>query len=377
MSLQSLREPKAAPRLGVILSTSRPEKPFTLAAAPRAHLRHHHREAMLSQRPYGVFAMSGYARRMAFPGHVVDQLTAVVDIDPTVLVTGSNAADELAEVDILVTGWGSPRLDAEILDAAPGLKLVAHAAGSIKHHVTAEVWNRGIAVSSAAGANAEPVAEYTRAMILLACKRVLTQARVYGSAGWPTEAQRIDAGYVGRTIGIIGASRIGRRVIELLRPWGARILLADPYCSPEAAAAMGAESVDLDRLCRESDVISVHAPQLPETRHLIDDRRLSLMRDTSVLINTARGSLVDTDALVEHCETGRISAVLDVTEPEPLPPGHRLFELPNVTVTPHLAGAQGTEIALLGQYAVDEVKRFVAGEPLRGAVAAHELSRLA
>jgi len=324
--------------------------------------------------------MSHYARRMAFPSSVTRRLESLSDIDTSVLVTDFDQPEVeslLREADFLVTGWGCRPLERPILDLAPKLRFIAHSAGSVKHHVTDAVWERGITVSSAAEANAEPVAEYTRAMILLACKRVLTRAREYPTLGWPDETRRVDAGYVERTIGIIGASRIGRRVIELLRPWPVRILLADPYCTPEQATELGVELVSVDDLCRASDVVSVHAPELPETRHLIDDTRLAAMPDSAVLINTARGSLVDTEALVRHCETGRISAVLDVTDPEPLPPGHRLFELPNVMVTPHLAGAQGTEIALLGDYAVAEVERYFGGSPLRGEVTAEDLARMA
>lgn len=331
-------------------------------------------------RPRGVFVMSPYARRMAFPPSVTRRLETLVDIDTSTLVTDfeqPGVESVLRDADLLVTGWGCPPLDDHILDLTPGLRLIVHSAGSVKHHITDAVWRRGIAVSSAAEANAEPVAEYTRAMILLACKRVLTQSREYPSRGWPGEAHRVDAGYVDRTIGVIGASRIGRRVIELLRPWRIRILLADPYVTPEQATELGVESVSLDDLCRRSDVVSIHAPELPETHHLINDARLAAMPDSAVLINTARGSLVDTEALVRHCETGRISAVLDVTDPEPLPVGHRLFELPNVTVTPHLAGAQGTEIALLGDYAVDEIERYLGGSPLRGGVTADGLARMA
>jgi phosphoglycerate dehydrogenase-like enzyme len=132
------------------------------------------------------------------------------------------------------------------------------------------------------------------------------------------------------------------------------------------AAALGATLVDLDTLVATSDVVSLHAPSLPETRHLIDARRLALMPDGAVLVNTARGALVDTDALVAECAAGRLSAVLDVTEPEPLPVGHPLFGLPSVLVTPHVAGAQGNEI-----------ERLVQGEPLRGLVRAEDLPRIA
>ncbi|NUR24577.1 MAG: hydroxyacid dehydrogenase, partial [Catenulispora sp.] len=189
-------------------------------------------------------------------------------------------------------------------------------------------------------------------------------------------------GNADRTVGVIGASRIGRLVLPMLVRQGFRVLVADPTLTPAEAAALGpvpgsVELVGLDELLRRSDVVSVHAPSLPETRHLLDDARLALMRDGSVLVNTARGALVDTEALVRHCASGRIDAFLDVTDPEPLPPGHPLFLLPNVMVTPHLAGAMGTEVAGLGDFAIAEVERYLKGLPLLGTVREDDLARIA
>jgi phosphoglycerate dehydrogenase-like enzyme len=333
----------------------------------------------VSARPYGLLAMSPYARGTAMPDPVFAELTRFAELDAALLVSDFAATDPavLARAEFLVTGWGCPCLGEAQLSAMPSLRLIAHAAGSVKHHLDDAVWRRGITVSSAASANARPVAEYTRAMVMLACKRVFVRAAEYPTKGWPDNQTRLGTGYVRRTVGIIGASRIGKLTMELLRRYDMRLLLHDPYASPELATEFGADLVSLDELCERSDVVSVHAPELPETRRLLDDRRLSLMRDGTVLINTARGSLVDTDALVAHCRTGRIDAILDVTEPEPLPGDHPLLHLPNVMVTPHLAGAQGSEIALLGEYAVAEVRRFFAGEPLHGKVELDDLSTVA
>ncbi|MEU4746972.1 hydroxyacid dehydrogenase, partial [Actinosynnema sp. NPDC023658] len=245
-------------------------------------------------------------------------------------------------------------------------------------HVDPAVFARGVAGSSAAQANAVPVAEYTVAVIVLAAKRALTRARWYAqdrvAGDWHSGA---GTGLYGRTIGVVGASRTGRLVLDRLRAFDVRLLLTDPYVTPEQADALGAELVSPDDLCRRSDVVTVHAPALPETRHLLDARRLALLPDGATVVNTARGSLVDTAALTDHCATGRLDAVLDVTEPEPLPPDHPLLHLPNVLVTPHLAGSQGRELRRLGEFAVAEVTRFVRGEPLHGAVLAADLPRIA
>jgi phosphoglycerate dehydrogenase-like enzyme len=135
--------------------------------------------------------------------------------------------------------------------------------------------------------------------------------------------------------------------------------------------------VDNDTLFSRSDVLSVHAPLIPETVGLVDARLLGRLRDGTVLINTARGKIIDSDALVRECLSGRIDAVLDVTDPEPLPPDSPLLDLPNVFVTPHVAGAVGNEIARLGELAVGELERLAAGQPLQHAISPTELGKLA
>ena len=180
-----------------------------------------------------------------------------------------------------------------------------------------------------------------------------------------------------RTVGIVGASRIGRRVIELLRHFDYRILLYDPLVGPEGAAALGAEKADLDPLMARSDIVSLHAPSLPETRHMIDARRLSLMKEGATLINTARGALVDEAALIDRLKTGAIHAVIDVTDPEVPEASSPLYDLPNVFLTPHIAGAIGLERTRLGEMAVDEIARFVAGRPLDFEIRKADLERIA
>ena len=286
------------------------------------------------------------------------------------------ALQALADVHVLVTGWGCPPLDEAVVAAAPRLRAVVHAAGSVRHHITRSVWDRGIVVSSAADANAGPVADFTCAAIVLAGKQALAAAASYGAGPRPFG---IRQGCDGRTVGVIGASRIGKRVIDRLTSSSAgyRVLLTDPYVTPRAAAALGAELVEPDELCRRSSIVTLHAPQLPETRNLLDARRLALVPDGGTVVNTARGSLVDTEALTAECVSGRLNAFLDVTEPEPLPAGHPLLALRNVLVTPHIAGCQGSEVTRLGAYAVEEVLRLVAGKPPHGEVRSRDMGRIA
>ncbi|MFB6809544.1 hydroxyacid dehydrogenase [Streptomyces sp. NPDC056387] len=322
--------------------------------------------------------MSPGTRAAVLSGRMLPELLRVADVDPDLLLTGfrRDEPDEpglgrrLAQVEVLFTGWGCPPLDAEALERMPQLRAVVHAAGSVKHHVTEACWERGLLVSSAAAANAVPVAEYTLAAILFTNKRVLESAHAYRAARAPIDLLRRypAVGNYHRTVGIVGASLIGRRVMDLLRPFDLRVLVHDPYADPGELAALGAEACALDELLRRSDVVSLHAPALPQTRHLLDAARLALMPDGATLINTARGSLVDTVALTEELVAGRLHAVLDHTEPEVLPAGSPLYNLPNVLLTPHVAGSLGGELDRLAATAVEELERYALGLGFRHGV---------
>ena len=287
------------------------------------------------------------------------------------------AAAALAEAEVIVGHWGCPPLDAEMLDRAPRLGLFAYAAGTVKMTLTNAVWNRGIRVTSGANANAEPVAEFTLAAILFANKGVLWRR---GPADYSAMSAMGDRqwGNYGRTIGIVGASLIGRRVIELLRTFPhLKVALYDPYVTSEEAASLGVEKLELNELCARADVLSIHAPALPETMHMIGADQLSALPDGATVINTARGPLIDHEALMAHLASGRLYAILDVTDPEPLPDDSPLLEMLNVWISPHLAGSQGTELARMTDYVIEEVRRWSAGEPALNEVTQDRLATMA
>ncbi|MFG2139399.1 hydroxyacid dehydrogenase [Streptomyces sp. NPDC048650] len=321
-------------------------------------------------RPALLLAMGpGIADRLLSPRHHT-RLAALARTDCRLVAhdladPAPEIAAALAHAEVLLTCWGAPPLTDRILDAAPRLRAVVHAAGSVKHHITDACWQRGIAVTSAAAANALPVAEYTLAAILFANKRVLPAAHRYRTLRAPHDWQHemAGAGNYGRTVGVIGASRIGRRLIELLRPFDLRVLLHDPFVDAAGAARLGATPVPLDALCAGSDIVTVHAPQLPATHHMLGARELALMPDGATLINTARGSLVDERALLTELTTGRLNAVLDVTDPELPPPSSPLYDLPNVLLTPHIAGSLGDELHRMADLALDELERYAQGLP--------------
>jgi phosphoglycerate dehydrogenase-like enzyme len=317
--------------------------------------------------------------RDLFDDDAVRRLEAVADVAPDVVTARDDVAHgTLEDAEVLVTGWGAPRLDEELLAQVPRLRAVVHTAGTVKSFVTPAVWERGIQVSSAATSNARPVAEYTLAMILLAGKRVLDAAAMYDRhrsfSGWSLPS---PLGNNGLVLGIVGASRTGRQVLRLLEPFDIEVLLYDPWVDAADARALGTTAVSLDELLGRSDVVSLHAPALPETYRMIGRRELALMQDASTLVNTARGQLVDTGALTREVTDGRLRAVLDVTDPEPLPEDHPLFGAPGVLLTPHVAGSLGNELRRLGMSAVGEVERLAAGLELLSPVPPESLTTTA
>lgn len=268
-------------------------------------------------------------------------------------------------VELLITGWGVQRLDAAVLERLPRLRGVVHWGGGIGF-LDGSATERGISVSSARPANAVPVAEFTLAMIILAAKDAFWVSREYGrrQAVVSREAELTHTGLFGRTIGVVGASSIGTLVMRMLADHDVEVLLFDPYSTDEDARRFGAERVtDLHELARRSSILSVHAPELPQTQGMISRAVLAALPDGATVINTARGSLLDQEALVDEVTTGRLRAILDVTEPEVLPAGHPLYTLGQVFLTPHLAGSTGSELRRLGAAAVAEVERFVSGVP--------------
>ncbi len=319
--------------------------------------------------PRAVLAMQPAVAAAIFDAESRERLTALVELDADLVLDDFStpaARAALAEAEVLVTGWGCPPLEADTLAAAPGLRAVVHTAGSVKGHVTEACWQRGIQVTSAAAANAVPVAEYTLAAILFANKRVLPARDGYrrirdGGADW--QARLAGAGNYRRRIGILGASRVGRQVIGLLRPFDLEVLVSDPFLDPDEAAALGVRPVPLPELFRDSDVVSVHAPSLHSTDGLVSRALLAAMPDGATLVNTARGSLIDQQALEQELVAGRLNAVLDVTTPEPLPAASPLYDLPNVLLTPHIAGSMGNELRRMADFALDELERWTKGIP--------------
>jgi phosphoglycerate dehydrogenase-like enzyme len=292
-------------------------------------------------------------------------------------LTVTETAELLEGARACVTSWGCRPMTEEVLDAAPELGIIVYAAGSVKPIVTGAVWKRGITVTSTAAMIAINVAEMTVGCVILGLKNVWGLDRITHSGGWQDGGQSARSRVLNQaTIGIIGAGHVGQKVIEYLRSFEVKeILLYDPYWSSDEAAELGVTAVALSELLRRSDVVSLHAPALPTTYHMLGREELALLKDDAVLINTSRGQNIDEEALVSELERGRLIALLDVTDPEPPALGSRLRSLPNVVLTPHISG--GGANSRMGDCAVEEVRRFLAGEPALYEVRQDMMDRMA
>ncbi|MGD8398558.1 MAG: hydroxyacid dehydrogenase [Anaerolineae bacterium] len=268
----------------------------------------------------------------------------------------------LPAADGCLTSWGVARLDADVIAAAPRLEIMAHMGSSVTRFVSDALWARGVRVTTAAPALARDVAVTTLGLMIVGMKRIWPLGRHVRDGGWRESSAWPSRELYGKRVGIVGASHVGRHVIDLLRPFGVHILLYDPYVSEKEATKLGVAKVELDDLVRQADIVSLHAPAKPETHHMLDAQRLACMKDDALLINTARGSLIDEAALVAELSQGRFFAFLDVTDPEPPAADSPLRHLDNVVVTPHLAGCI-EDCGRLGEMAVEELRRHFAGEP--------------
>ena len=291
-------------------------------------------------------------------------------------LTAQEVEDGIAGFDGLVTGWGVLPISAAALERAEQLKIVVHSAGSVKYLFTPEMvagqlLPRGIRVVSARGAIALNVAEHAVGALIMMSRRWLHDALNIRNRGmWGDPDNNGSNQFLrGAVVGIVGASMVGREVIRLLRPFNVRVLVYDPCLSDWDAGRMDVERASLNTLFEAADMVTVHAPSIPETDRMIGAEQLRLLRDDGVLINTSRGSVLDHDALYEEAKTGRIQVQLDVTTPEPLPPDHRLRALSNVVITPHSSGRGAYGHREIGEITVGALEHFFTGrEPVPGEV---------
>lgn len=326
---------------------------------------------------HAALLLSPDALAVSYPEPLLARLRGVVG-----RLTIVTPADEwrahqaaLASVEVIFSGWGAPQMDEEFLAQLPRLKAVFYAGGSVRYFVTDAFWRRGIRLTTAQSLNAIPVAEYTVAVLILGLKRFWHYAQLTrATRTFPLD--RPLAGTFGTTIGLVSYGTIARLVRRKLKEMDVQVLVYDPHLSAEEAASEEVTLCGLDDLFARADAVSVHAPVFPETMQFIRGRHLAALKSGAVFVNTARGEVVDE---VEMADVLRqrpdVQAIIDVTWPEPPVTTSPLYSLPNVALTPHLAGSVGPECRRMGEAMLEEFARFRAGGKLRWEITP-DLSRL-
>ncbi|NLL84501.1 MAG: hydroxyacid dehydrogenase [Lentisphaerae bacterium] len=324
-------------------------------------------------KPKGLFVLESSSFEKIYGAELYCEVGELVDL-PERPLTAAEVLDDLSLLEgceILFSGWGAPVLDGNFMTAASELKVFLYGAGSVRYCVTEASWLRGVRVCSAVAANAVPVAEYTLGTILLGLKRFWHQAQAYrDGAGRCKLPGSIPGGY-GSTVGLVSLGTIGRLVCQLLRNFDVKVVAYDPFVTTAEAEKLGVELVALGDVFALADVVSIHAPNLAETKGMITGEHIRAMRPGAVLINTARGAVVCEDEMAEVLAVrSDLWAILDVTIGENLVADAPLMKLPNVVRTPHIAGSQDGECRRMGRYMVDELRRYLNNEPLQ-----HEITR--
>jgi phosphoglycerate dehydrogenase-like enzyme len=283
-------------------------------------------------------------------------------LDPANFLARRGSFDD---VEAIFSSWGMPRMDAAFFEVFPQLRVLFYGAGAVNAFVTEDVWTRGVQIANANVANGVPVAEFTVAQIILALKQTW---RIAMQIKREKRYVRIGpvAGAYRSTVGLVSLGAIGRMVAERLRAYDVHVIAYDPHAPADFARDMGVSLVSLKEVFARADVVSCHTPWLPETERLINGKLLRSMKPGAAFINTARGAVVDEPALIAVLrERPDLFALLDVTWPEPPADDSPLYELPNVVLTPHIAGSMSNECRRMGRVMIDELDRWLRGEALR------------
>lgn len=331
-------------------------------------------------KPRFLFVMDREHFPLLFGEAELTRLRRMVDlVEPSLDARQLRAAgDEYADVEGIISGWGMPPLDAALLRRLPRLRALFHAAGTVKCIATEASWKRGVRITSAASENAIPTAEFAFAQIILSLKHAWARMFALRERQDHTQHDPLLPGAMGSTVGLLSLGKIGRLVARRLATLDVKVIAYDPTLSAAEAARAGARLCSLDEVFATSDVVSCHMPLTPRTAGTLRRRHFAAMKPGATFVNTARGGLVRESELVAVLRArSDLWAVLDVTDPEPPPPSSPLFKLPNVVLTPHIAGSSGPECRRLGSMMVKEVARYLKRQPLLGEVRRKDMNLIA
>lgn len=283
---------------------------------------------------------------------------------------------DLGDIEVVFATWGMFPLTHAQIDHLPRLRAVFYAAGSVRHFAF-PLLERGITVVSGGAANAIPVAEFTLGQILLANKGYFRNTGEYRCSGRYNSVFR-GRGNFGAPVALLGAGQVGRALIELLRPFRLPILVFDPFLSEDEARSLAVEKVGLEEAFARGQVVSNHLADVPETKGLLNAPLFAALPRDATFINTGRGATVAQNDMIEALRVRPdLTALLDVTDPEPLPADSPLWKLPNAHLTSHIAGAISDEVGRIADTLLEEFEAWRDGRPLRYAVTPRMLQTMA
>jgi phosphoglycerate dehydrogenase-like enzyme len=275
--------------------------------------------------------------------------------DPAVLI------ERLKEAGVAVNIRGRTRFTDQVLQACPKLKIISIWGTGTDNVDLKAAAARGITVTNTPGANALAVAEHTVALILAVAKQLAQADRAMRQGGWP---RNLVPQLRGKRLGLIGTGLIGREVASMCRGLGLEVVAWTFHPNPTLAVSLGLRYVELEELLQTSDIVSLHLRATPDTQQFLNRERLGMLKSSAILVNTARGALIDEAALVEWLREKRIAgAGLDVFEAEPLPAGHPLATLPNVLLTPHCGGMTPDSNLIGLAMAVENIENYLKNQP--------------
>jgi len=323
----------------------------------------------------------GETRKIYFPKEALTELNSLGNVkfnDTDHRFSESDMAEAIKDVDICITHWGCPVFTKEVTGNANRLKLIAHAAGSVAYMITDYVYDKGIKVCSSNSIMAKYVAEATLAYILTGLRRIpFYDSNMKRNGLWESNMLDIDSLFQKR-VGMIGLGTVGKYFLDMLRPFNANIKIYDPFISQSSLANHPeAKLCSMEEVLSWADIISVHSSLTPDTFHMLNKDKLKLIKNRALLVNTARGAIIDESALIDELSTGRFNAVLDVYEKEPLPVNSPLRGLENVILIPHMAGmAGGPEREQMTFAMIEEIKRFINNKPLQYEISYEKYKRM-
>ncbi|MDF2926939.1 MAG: hydroxyacid dehydrogenase [Paenibacillaceae bacterium] len=305
---------------------------------------------------------------------VLNRLQGMCEVE--FLNQANNLKDRVRGKDIILTSWGSPKLTKEVLEEADSLKFYGHAAGTVVPYIDSGIFTKGIKIVNGNVALARSTAECTLMLMLAGTWKIKENMNKTRLGIWSDLKGDKPSGLYRKTVGIVGLGEISREVIRLIAPFECRILLYSPHCTAGEANDLQVELCSLEELLVQSDIISLHNTLTEKTRGMISDAELSQIKDGALFVNTARGPIVQQEALKKHVINGRIYAALDVYEEEPLPPDSEWTKFDNVIATPHCGGYSEYWMGKISTVIVDEIERFLHGRPLQYEITEERFTRL-